>query len=208
MDSQIGKALASHSISKIADQLSNFDLRDLLLSLDTLRPSVNLIRWFFPEIREVGLSLDSTPDLRPTLRHFAVAPLGFRPRPPRIDRSRLETANGALKPGIGLDQGKPISRMYRAWGAQNPAPIAWVTWQTWGFARFCVVFRGFRRRLYGTNGRSRRETVNGASKPAIAPREIPTVPSDLGVLDTLHLVMRFGAGRGHDGSGQAVTTFG
>ena len=36
---------------------------------------------FFPEIEEVGFSLDSIPGLRPVLCHFAVTPSRFRPRP-------------------------------------------------------------------------------------------------------------------------------
>ena len=119
---------------------------------------------------------------------FCCNPSWISASPPRIERSRLETANGALEPGIGLDLGKPVSRLYSARGAQNPPPSAWGTLETSGFARLRVVFRGFRRRFYGTNSRSRRETGNGASEPVIAPHEIPTVLSDFGVLDTQHLV--------------------
>ena len=36
---------------------------------------------FFPEIEEVGFSLDSIPGLRSVLCHFAVTPSRFRPRP-------------------------------------------------------------------------------------------------------------------------------
>ena len=36
---------------------------------------------FFPEIGEVGFSLDSIPGLRPLLCHFAVSPPRSRPRP-------------------------------------------------------------------------------------------------------------------------------
>ncbi len=36
---------------------------------------------FFPEIEEVGFSLDSIPGLPPVLCHFAVTPSRFRPRP-------------------------------------------------------------------------------------------------------------------------------
>ena len=37
--------------------------------------------FFFPEIEEVGFSLDSIPGLRSLLRHFAVSPPRSRPRP-------------------------------------------------------------------------------------------------------------------------------
>ena len=41
---------------------------------------------------------------------FCCQPSPILPSPPRIDSSRRETANGALKPGIGLHLGNPISR--------------------------------------------------------------------------------------------------
>ena len=47
-----------------------------------LSDRVVVVVTFFSEIKEVGFSLDSTPGLRPTLRHFAVTPPGFPPRPP------------------------------------------------------------------------------------------------------------------------------
>ena len=41
---------------------------------------------------------------------FCCHPSPILASPPRIDSSRRETANGALKPGIGLHLGNPISR--------------------------------------------------------------------------------------------------
>ena len=46
-----------------------------------VRLSVEQTPKFFPEIEEMGFSLDSIPGLHSLLRHFAVTPPRSRPRP-------------------------------------------------------------------------------------------------------------------------------
>ena len=58
-------------------------LTDVVTETETYRAVMALHRnvMFFPEIEEVGFSLDSIPGLRSLLRHFAVSPPRSRPRP-------------------------------------------------------------------------------------------------------------------------------
>ena len=144
---------------------------------------------FFPEIEEVGFSLNSIPRLHSEMCHFAVRPSGFWPRlPGSIDLASKPPTVPSNRGSASIWESRFSACIVRG-VRRTPRPAPGSNWTLGGFARFRVVFRGFRRRFYGTNGRSRRETVHGASKPVIALHEIPTAPSDFGVWVTQHLVL-------------------
>ena len=68
---------------------------------------------FFPQIRDVGFSLDSTPGLRSTLCHFAVSPPRFWPRP----RGSIHIA--VKSPTVPSNRGSAL-----IWGSRFSVPAA------------------------------------------------------------------------------------
>ena len=118
---------------------------------------------FFPEIEEVGFSLDSIPGLRSLLCHFAITPCRSPPRPCRIARARRGDSICAVGPPNGV-----------GWEIQNFA-FNTTHQQHRGTAHllaFCnldvlALFGGFTQRSKQTFGRSRRDLPLHAVGPPI-----------------------------------------
>ena len=109
--------------------------------------------FLFPEIEEVGFSLDSIPGLRSVLCHFAVTPSRFRPRP-RGSLDLVEEKRSVVSDRRRASAGKSGScSSARKWRRKAHRTIAWCPWETCGVA----LFRGFRHRSKRTFGRSRRD---------------------------------------------------
>ena len=127
---------------------------------------------YFPRNRRGGVLFRFYTGSAASFASFCCKPSSISPSTPRIDRSRLQTANGALKSGIRLDLGKSILRHTLRWARQTPSPAPSVVGTLGASRRFGAVLRGFRHRFCGRNGRSRLETSNGASISVI-PRSPP-----------------------------------
>ena len=74
---------------------------------------VLFLRHKYPEIEEVGFSLDSIPGLRSTFRHFAVSPPRFGPRP----RGSIHLAE--KPPTVPSNRGSAL-----IWGSRFSVPAA------------------------------------------------------------------------------------
>ena len=116
---------------------------------------------FFPEIEEVGFALDSLPGGQVNFSSFCCNPSSISLSTPGIDRSRLQTANGAFKPGIRLDLEKSIFRPTLRWAHETPSPAPHVVGTLGASRRFCAVLRGSRHRRGGVLFRFYGRSVSG-----------------------------------------------
>ena len=71
---------------------------------------------------------------------FCCNPCSISLSPPRIDISRLQTANGALKPDIRLDLEKSHFHHTLRWVHETRLPAPRVVWTLGASRRFRTVF--------------------------------------------------------------------